>query len=102
MLPADGVYVGYLAGASDSALPDRAPCVVNIGHRPTVSGKGRQVEAHVLDFSGDLYAQELRLEFVKRLRDEARYESLDELQRQIDRDVTQARRVLGSVPERAG
>lgn len=65
--------------------------VANIGVRPTFGGGDLVVEVHLLDFDGDLYGQELVVRFVNRLRDEKRFEGIDELVAQIDRDVEAAR-----------
>ena len=56
----------------------------------------RTIEAFVLDFEGDLYGKELRLEFVQRLRDEVKYDTVEALQHQVDSDVAQTRAVLKS------
>ena len=84
--PADGVY------AATVRLEDqRIPAVVNVGGRPTFAENERLVEAHLLDFSGDLYGRRIGVEFVRRLRDTRRFSSIDELRQQIARDVEQAR-----------
>ena len=72
--------------------------VANIGFRPTIvqSPPTRpEVEVHLLDFEGDLYGERIELEFVERLRGEQRFSGIDELARQITRDVQRAREVLG-------
>ena len=62
--------------------------------RPTFqTGRGLLVEAYLLDFDGDIYGQELRLEFVERLRGEKRFDSVDALVEQMHRDVDEARRI---------
>jgi riboflavin kinase/FMN adenylyltransferase len=66
---------------------------VSVGVRPTFkTGRGLLVEAFLLDFDGDLYGSELRLEFVERLRGERRFDSAEELVAQMGLDVEQARR----------
>lgn len=66
--------------------------VANIGVRPTVKGDGNShLEVHLLDFSGDLYKRHLRVTFHQKLRDEKKFNSLDELKAAIDNDVTNAR-----------
>ena len=60
--------------------------ITNVGIRPTVSGEGVTVEAHLLDFSGNLYGRELMLEFLDFIRLEQKFESLAKLQEQIARD----------------
>lgn len=97
--PPTGVYAA-LARSLDPA--DRAAgraheAVVNIGFRPTVSDVRPEVphvEAHLLDFEGDLYGRQLELEFVARLRDERRFPDVDRLRRQIEEDVAMARHLL--------
>ena len=68
---------------------------VNVGVRPQfVTGRGELIEAYLLDFEGDLYGQELRIEFRKRLRGEKRFASVDDLVAQMGRDVDAARALL--------
>ncbi len=85
--PADGVYGGYVI------LPeaDRLPAAINVGTRPTFQGRRRCIEAHVLDFDGDLYNQRITIEFTRWLRDEQPFPGLDELCQQLTRDVTAVR-----------
>jgi riboflavin kinase/FMN adenylyltransferase len=72
------------------------PGVVNLGYRPTVSsGKTERVlEIHLLDFERDIYGKDLELRFVRYLRPEKKFENVDALVRQIERDVQQARELL--------
>ena len=87
IIPPSGVYAVH---AETGAKSYRA--VVNIGVRPTVKGEARpRVEAHLLDFDGELYGQELELTFAQRLRDERKFASLDALKNQIAADITAAR-----------
>jgi riboflavin kinase/FMN adenylyltransferase len=66
--------------------------VINVGYRPTFQdGRDLVAEAHVIDFSGDLYGLEVDLTFEGRLRGERRFESVDGLREQIARDVEAAR-----------
>jgi riboflavin kinase/FMN adenylyltransferase len=61
--------------------------------RPTLNnGSARSIEVHALDFSGDIYSARVRVEFLKRLRDERRFESVDELRRQLEMDKVEVRR----------
>lgn len=88
-LPRDGIYVTV------SRLGEAAyPSVTSIGIRPTFSAGGRTVETYILDFTGDIYGQTMRLEFVERLRDELKFSSIDALVAQIRQDVESARAVL--------
>lgn len=81
-----GVYLGRL---SVDGRP--RPAVVNVGVRPTFGETSLAIEAHLLDFSGDLYGRPVRLEFLERIRDEKRFGSVDELKAQIERDIATAR-----------
>ncbi|MDZ7621990.1 MAG: bifunctional riboflavin kinase/FAD synthetase [Candidatus Competibacteraceae bacterium] len=84
------VYGVYAVLASGSGL-QLWPGVANIGHRPTVRGTRAQLEVHLLDFQGDLYGQQVKVDFLHYLRPEQRFESLDALRRQIQRDEHAAR-----------
>lgn len=61
--------------------------LLNIGTRPTVEGNNRTIEVHLLNFDGDLYGEHLTLHIEKRLRDEYKFASLDELKNQIEKDI---------------
>ena len=88
--PPSGVYA-IRAHVDGRALPG----VANIGVRPTFGPDGDlTVEAHLLDFDGDLYGKDVELDLVDRIREEMRFESRDQLVRQIERDVASARAVL--------
>lgn len=88
-LPPDGVYLAQVTAAGA-----RHHAVVNIGLRPTLTphASSRRLEVHLLEFNGDLYDQELEVVFVEHLRGERRFVSREELRRQIERDVAEARR----------
>lgn len=91
-LPADGIYATWaLIG------DEKRASATNIGVRPTFGPGERIVEAHILDFNGDLYGQEVRLEFVARLREERRFESPEALVEQMRQDVAHAQSALASV-----
>ena len=86
LLVARGVYRG---GVTVDA--GRHAAVVNVGVRPTFGEDTLAVEAHLLDFAGDLYGREVRLDFLDRLRDEMRFPSVEELKAQVSRDIAAAR-----------
>ena len=90
LLPAPGIYAGWY-GAEQAAA-------ISVGRRPTFHDGGSPVvlEAYLLDFEGDLYGQEARVSFVSRLRDEERYESIEELVAQMAADVDATRAALAS------
>lgn len=70
------------------------PAVTNIGTRPTVSGTGITVEAWILDYAGDLYGQEIRLEFYRFLRPEQKFPTLEDLKEAIRQDGEKTRSLL--------
>ncbi|MGC8876563.1 riboflavin biosynthesis protein RibF [Thermus sp.] len=69
--------------------------VANVGTRPTLGGEERRLEVHLLGFAGELYGEEVRVRFLKRLREERRFPSLEALKAQIARDVEAARAYFG-------
>jgi len=71
--------------------------IMNIGFRPTVGGSGQTIEIHLLDFNGDLYGKKMQVEVLKRLRDEKKFESVEELALQISKDEKVARKWLMNV-----
>ncbi len=93
-LPADGVYAARVRSAAANHA-----AVVNVGVRPTFAAVGRTLEAHLLDFKGDLYGEEVRVDFVARVRGETRFSSADELVAQLGRDVERAQEWLQTESE---
>lgn len=96
LVPAHGVYAVRVYGAR----PDGGGCagMMNIGMRPTLeNGEVRSIEVHLLNFSGDLYDKRLRVEFVRRLRDEKKFRSRAELVRQLQADAGQVAALLDTV-----
>lgn len=93
LLVARGVYRGLVTPKGEAGTPrGRAyTAVVNVGVRPTFGETVLAVEAHLLDFAGDLYGRHVRLDFADRLRDEMRFASVDDLKAQVARDITAAR-----------
>jgi len=87
--PPDGVY----AGRADID-GKRFAAVINIGFSPTFGGAERRVECHLIDFSGDLYRRQLAVEIAVRLRDEQRFPSIGDLERQIRIDRKRAMELL--------
>ncbi len=82
LLPGDGVY-GGIARVGDHSLA----AAINVGPNPTFGDSNRKVEAHLIDFTGDLYGSWLDVDLFQRIRDNRRFENRDELVRQIARDV---------------
>ena len=69
-------------------------CMVNIGRHPTLPEGEKTIEAHIFDFSGDLYGRRVALETVARIRDEQKFASVEDLRRQLEQDKTAARSLL--------
>jgi riboflavin kinase/FMN adenylyltransferase len=99
-LPFSGIFAVrvHAPAASVAAQPLAAlqgwPGVASLGTRPQVNGVEPLLEVHLFSFSGDLYGREIEVEFVARLRDEQRFESLDEMTAQMHRDAAAARLLL--------
>ena len=91
-VPAHGVYAAW---AISPKLHGRIPAAVHIGPNSTFGAVTATVEANLLDFSGDLYGQELELDFVRQLRGTQKFSDVDSLLKQIDADVRQTRHLLG-------
>ncbi|HEX8803017.1 MAG TPA: riboflavin biosynthesis protein RibF, partial [Acidimicrobiales bacterium] len=92
LLPADGIYAGWYERPDGSVHP----AAISLGRRPTfyVDAQASLLEAHLLDFRGDLYGEHAKVRFVARLRGEVAFASVDELVEQMGRDCDEARRVL--------
>jgi riboflavin kinase/FMN adenylyltransferase len=96
-VPSDGVYACWFVHAgSGHVAPRRLRAAVSVGTNPTFSGRERRVEAFVLDLDEDLYGQRVGLDFVARLRDMERYDTVDALVEQVGRDVELTRELLAS------
>ena len=91
LLPGTGVYAGYAtAGAT------RRAAAVNIGSNPTFGEQGLKIEAHLIDFHGNLYGSLVELDFLSRLRDVRPFGSLDELKTQLAQDVARAKEIAAA------
>jgi riboflavin kinase/FMN adenylyltransferase len=88
--PLDGIFAVRVNGVDTAPWPG----VASLGTRPTVDGGEMLLEAHLFDFDGNLYGRHLNVEFVARLREERRFDSLDALTEQMHEDAAQARSVL--------
>jgi riboflavin kinase/FMN adenylyltransferase len=85
-IPAQGVYIA-------EAIVDgrRHPAAVNVGIAPTIRAEDLTVEAHLIDFSGDLVGKDIEIVFIRRTRSEKKFRSREELQEQIARDIEATR-----------
>lgn len=85
LIPAPGVY---------AVTCDTLKGIMNIGTRPTFGPHSQTLEVHLLHYDGNLYGQQLSVAFIHRLRDEQRFDSVEALQRQLQRDAQQAEALL--------
>lgn len=85
--PLRGVYAVEMFGIEGEPVPG----VANLGKRPTVDGTRYQLEVHLFDFAEDIYRRIVHVNFLRKLRDERRFDSFDELRAQIERDAQAAR-----------
>jgi len=92
ILPAAGVYAGVaLPAATGPAVAARGfPAAIHVGPNVTFGATGVTVEVHLIGFAGDLYGQRLEVDFLARLRDTRRFDSLDDLKAQLATDVARA------------
>jgi riboflavin kinase/FMN adenylyltransferase len=90
LVPLDGVYAG-LAWIDRHERPWPAAC--NIGPNPTFGEQARKVEAHLIDYKGDLYGQSIEIDFLERLRGTKKFAGRNELLNQIHADVEETRRI---------
>jgi riboflavin kinase/FMN adenylyltransferase len=94
LLPSDGIYAGTVLTADGVEHPS----AISLGRRPTFyADQGYSLlEAHLLDFEGDLYGQAVAVRFIEWIRDEAKYDSVEALTAQIQRDCNKAREILSA------
>ena len=90
-IPVDGVYATW-AYIDDKAYHS----MTNIGKRPTFGGSERTVEIYVLDYHGDLYGQELKIDIIEHLRGEKTFNTEEELKKQVAKDIKQGKAILNS------
>lgn len=90
-IPADGVYATW------ACIDGRTyPSMTNIGQNPTFNDRRRAAEVYVVDYQSDLYGRELKIDFVERLRDEKKFDTVAELKKQIAEDVKRGKAILNS------
>jgi len=96
-LPPDGVYASwaYIDGKTYQSM-------ANIGQCPTFGGCERTVEAYLVDYHGDLYGHELKIDVIARLRDEKKFNTVDDLQKQVAEDVRRGKAILNATGEQLG
>jgi len=93
--PVSGIFAVRVHGIGGGARD----AVASVGTRPTVAGVEPLLEVHVFDFDGDLYGRQIAVDFVARLRDEARFDNLEAMRLQMELDAVDARRALAADTE---
>jgi riboflavin kinase/FMN adenylyltransferase len=91
IIPIDGIYATYT-----TIDRKKYSSATSIGLRPTFGGKERVVETFVLDYTGDLYGSDIKVEFVERVRDQVYFETADALAEQMDSDIYNIRNLLNN------
>jgi riboflavin kinase/FMN adenylyltransferase len=92
IVPKDGVYTTVTQ--IDNVI---LPSITNIGVRPTFGGSRRLIETYLLDYEGDLYNRYIKIDFINRLRDEQRFETIDGLKAQMAKDVEHVRGIFSTI-----
>ncbi|MEE8413155.1 MAG: bifunctional riboflavin kinase/FAD synthetase [Dehalococcoidales bacterium] len=90
-LPTDGVYATWAYSGGETYRS-----MTNIGTSPTFDDRGRTVETYLLGYRGDLYGRELKIDFVERLRGEKKFDTVEELKKQMTQDIKQGEAILDS------
>lgn len=90
LVPAPGVYAVHVQLENEQHL---RLAMMNIGTRPTFDGHSQTLEVHIFDFDGDLYGQQLRVVFDRRIRNEMKFSSPQELARQLEKDKEEVKRI---------
>lgn len=100
LIPADGVYaaIAFVQGSKPGDRVESWPAACNIGPNPTFGEQARKVEAHLLDFEGDLYGRVVELDLIRRLRPTRAFAGLDDLLAQIHRDIDETARTVAAEP----
>lgn len=89
LIPADGSYaVKILQGGKEYSG------MMNIGYRPTVSGKTKTIEVHIFDFNQEIYGEALTVMFIERIRDERKFNDIEALKEQLQKDKEKAKQIL--------
>ena len=91
LVPADGVYAVRVKYGNKEFEG-----MLNIGHRPTIMDSSKTIEVHLINFSKDIYDEELKIYFVKRVRNEVKFKSLEALKCQLQKDKQAVIKILNS------
>jgi len=94
LIPSDGIYAVTIEFNFDETGQKPAMGMAYIGHRPTINGMSRNIEANIFDFDEDIYGHTIRINFLNFLRGDKKFNSLDDLKEQLKKDEKAARKIL--------
>jgi riboflavin kinase/FMN adenylyltransferase len=94
LIPSDGIYAVSIEFNSEETNPKTAMGMAYIGHRPTINGMSRNIEVNIFDFDEDIYGQTIRVNFLDYLRGDEKFNSLEDLRKQLTKDEKAARKIL--------
>lgn len=94
LIPSDGIYAVHIEVINDNETAEQLSGMAYIGDRPTINGMSRNIEVNIFDFNKDIYGRMIRMQFLKYLRGDQKFNSLDELKEQLKRDEKAARTFL--------
>lgn len=94
LIPSDGIYAVHIEVMNDYEPAEQFAGMAYIGDRPTINGMSRNIEVNIFDFNKDIYGRMIRIQFLKFLRGDQKFNSLDELKEQLKRDEEAARKFL--------
>lgn len=94
LIPSDGIYAVHIEVINDNETAEQLSGMAYIGDRPTINGMSRNIEVNIFDFNKDIYGRMIRIQFLKYLRGDQKFNSLDELKEQLKRDEKAARTFL--------
>jgi riboflavin kinase/FMN adenylyltransferase len=89
-----GIFAVTVAGLTDDLTDDPIPGVASLGNRPTIGGENVLLEVYLFDYDAETYGRRICVEFIKKIRAEEKFDSFDELRKQIGEDVRQAKNIL--------
>ena len=94
LIPSDGIYAVHIEVMNNKETAEQLAGMAYIGDRPTINGMSRNIEVNIFDFNKDIYGRMIRIQFLKYLRGDQKFNSLDELKEQLKRDEKAARTFL--------
>lgn len=94
LIPSDGIYAVSIEFNHEETNPKTAMGMAYIGHRPTINGMSRNIEVNIFDFNEDIYGQTIRINFLAYLRGDEKFNSLEDLKKQLTKDEKAARKIL--------